>query len=199
MANNSSMTLARLHALLDAYGADPSHWPPQERDAACALLTQSAEARRGQEAAARLDAALDLASIPEPSPGLLERILAATPPREKVAPVMMPPRIDANSAKPDRTQPRLWAWQYARVALPLAAAAALVLWVLHRPEAEPEPNNVALAEIGVYHAPTDVLLDAPGLDALSTVPSFGCTASGLGCVDTEPLNQQSSLTSENYA
>ena len=41
MDHPSTMSLERLRALLDAYGANPDRWPPEERMAALALLEQS--------------------------------------------------------------------------------------------------------------------------------------------------------------
>src|SRR5207237_8400141 len=73
------MMAARLHAILDAYGADPAHWPAAERDAALALLARSPEARRQHDAAARLDAALDASPVDVPAPALAARVLRATP------------------------------------------------------------------------------------------------------------------------
>jgi len=68
--------LARLGAILDAYGADPRRWPPAERDGAEALLAISQEARALQAEAASLDTLLDLPAAPAPSPALRAAILA---------------------------------------------------------------------------------------------------------------------------
>ncbi|MEW6272886.1 MAG: hypothetical protein AB1689_26725, partial [Thermodesulfobacteriota bacterium] len=72
-----AIDLERLATLLDAYGGDPLRWPDGERDAALALIAGSAEARRMQEEARRLDAVLDALPAAAPSPGLAERIVAA--------------------------------------------------------------------------------------------------------------------------
>ncbi|MBI4516918.1 MAG: hypothetical protein HY699_14000 [Deltaproteobacteria bacterium] len=187
------MTATRLRELLAAYGADPERWPLEERDEALALLAQSEQARRWQEAGSQLDSLLDLVPAKMPSPELLERILAATPPTRT------PPRRTALSAfgAAVRARPRVWRYTGA-AALPLAAAAALVLWLQSAPTPAPERAPVAIAELGVYQAPTDALLTAPGLDALEDVPSFGCAGTGLGCLDLEPSDTQSAIDRETY-
>lgn len=70
------MNLARLAEILDAYGAEPKRWPLAEREKALALLRDSAEAKALAAAAARLDAALDLAEPVHVSAALMGRILA---------------------------------------------------------------------------------------------------------------------------
>ena len=203
MNDRSQMTLARLGELLDAYGANPEHWPPEEREAACALLAQSAHAQRRREASAQLDTILNLAPAHAASPALVERILAAAPPEtatvEQVNAAASPSaRRLASPPVGRRASRRFRAWRYVGAALPLAAAAALVLWLLRAPAPTPERTRVTIAELGTCDVPTDVLLTTPGLEALDSVPSFGCTGSGLGCVDPEPLNKQSALDWETY-
>lgn len=79
----NTITLARLRALLDSYGADPTRWPADERVAALVLLQADPQARALREEAARLDAALDGWVIAAPSAGLAARVLASAPaPRE---------------------------------------------------------------------------------------------------------------------
>ena len=207
MNDRSRMTLARLGELLDAYGANPERWPPAERETACALLAQSTEAQRRREASAQLDAILNLAPAHAASPALLERILAAAPQpasvetatAEQLNAAANPPALRLASPPVGRRASRHFrAWRYVGAALPLAAAAALVLWLLREPAPTPE-RSVTMAELGTYDVPTDVLLTTPGLEALDSVPSFGCTGSGLGCLDPEPLNKQSDLDGETYA
>jgi len=207
MNDRSRMTLARLGELLDAYGANPERWPPAERETACALLAQSTEAQRRREASAQLDAVLNLAPAHAASPALLERILAAAPQpasvetatAEQLNAAANPPALRLASPPVGRRASRHFrAWRYVGAALPLAAAAALVLWLLREPAPTPE-RSVTMAELGTYDVPTDVLLTTPGLEALDSVPSFGCTGSGLGCLDPEPLNKQSDLDGETYA
>lgn len=207
MNDRSQMTLARLGELLDTYGANPERWPPEEREAACALLAQSAQAQRRREASAQLDAILNLAPAHAASPALLKRILAAAPQpasaetatAEPLNAAASPSAVRITSSRTGRrVSRRLRAWRYVGAALPLAAAAALVLWLLRAPAPTPERTRVTMAELGTYDVPTDVLLAAPGLEALDNVPSFGCTSSGLGCLDSEPLNKQSTLDGETY-
>jgi hypothetical protein len=187
MNDRSQMPLAQFRALLDAYGADPNRWPPEERDAALTLLARSPEAQRWRDATAQLDTILDLASAPTASPGLTERILWTVRPQA-------PRRASFHASR--RTTPRWRVWSYVGTALPLAAAASLVVWLLTEPSRTPERTNVTIAEVGKYDVPTDVLLTAPEMDALDSVPSFGCTGSGLGCLDPELLNNQSILDLE---
>ena len=200
MDHRSQMSLERLRALLDAYGANPDRWPPEEREAGRALLAQSPEARRRRDASAQLDAILDLAPTPEASPTLIESIVAAVPQRggAEIATTGLHPRRLASSRTSRGATQRSRAWRYVGAALPLAAAAALVLWLLAGPSRNPERTNVTIAELGTYNAPTDVLLTAPGVDALDNVPSFGCTGSGLGCLDRAPLSNQSALDLKRY-
>ncbi len=72
-----SISIARLRALVDAYGAEPRRWPAADRSAAERLVAGSAEARAVVAAAARLDRLLDLAPPPAPTPDLVARVLAA--------------------------------------------------------------------------------------------------------------------------
>ena len=52
------MTVERLTELIAAYGADPARWPEAERDAALALIEESAIARGALAEARALDALL---------------------------------------------------------------------------------------------------------------------------------------------
>lgn len=194
MNDGAPVSLERLRELLDAYGADPERWPVHERDAALALLSQSPVAQRWRQDAARLDGVLDLASVDAISPDLVDRILAATRDGTRRA---MPSGTSSRPVSRVTKRPRVW--RYAGAALPLAAAAALVFWLQAEPARLPQPDAVAVAEIGVYVAPTDDLLADPELDALEGLPSFGCADSGLGCLDAEPSNDQSALNQERYA
>ena len=193
MNHPSTMSLERLRALLDAYGANPDRWPPEERMAALALLEQSPQAQRWHDASARIDALLDYAPGFEVSATLIDRILAAAP----------TPAPSANRTPPPyrHITRRVRTWRTLAAALPLAAAAVVVLWVLTKPSQTPERANVTLAEIEAFDVPTDALLDVPSVQALDRVPTFGCTGSGLGCVDTgEADNQsQSALDLESFA
>ena len=68
------MSLERLRAILDAYGAAPERWPAGERTAAVLLLDSSEEARRAHAEAMRLDIVLDHANAPPPPPELADRL-----------------------------------------------------------------------------------------------------------------------------
>jgi hypothetical protein len=80
------------------------------------------------------------------------------------------------------------------VAVPLAAAAAVTLWVVRGEEPVPRPTGADLVAIGEYTSPTDVLLEPYGIDVYATVPSVGCTDSVLGCPRVEasggPVSQR---------
>lgn len=71
------LTMARLMELIDAYGADPSRWPPAERSAATRLLEDPAYAARLAEARV-LDTALDRWTVKPPSAALRAAVLPAT-------------------------------------------------------------------------------------------------------------------------
>jgi hypothetical protein len=77
------MTLQRLRAMLDAYGAAPDHWPAAERSAAEALIAGSAEAARAVAEARALDMALDesTAQVPADALARLTPATAFPPPR----------------------------------------------------------------------------------------------------------------------
>ncbi len=70
----TEMTLERLRAILDAYGAAPDRWPPEERTAAVLLLDRSEDARPAHAEAMHLDIALDHANAPGPAPELVARL-----------------------------------------------------------------------------------------------------------------------------
>lgn len=154
------MTPARLETLLDAYGADAAHWPDAERADALALLARSPEAQRMLAEARRLDALLATANVPAPADGLGDAIVGAMPGvrRSRVVRIAL------------------------RAAAPLAAAAAIALWV-GRGTFEAPPADLsadAVAALGVWDVPTDGLLADTGLTAVETTPAFGCD-DPLGC------------------
>jgi len=160
--------LARLEHLLAAYGATPARWPTAERDAALRLLERSAAARALRDEAAELDRLLDAVPSDPPSAALARRVLAAAPTR-RVA--------------------RVWRRTLA-AAVPLAAAAAVALWLTTREPVPTAPTSLALGE---YTSPTDVLLEPYGPDVYATVPSIGCADSVLGCPDVptaEPYSER---------
>ncbi len=166
------MSLARLQTLLDAYGATPERWPSSERASALALLADSAEAQALQTAAAELDSALDLITTPQPSPELFARALAAAPGRR--------PR-----------HVRRW---LVVAAVPLAAAAAVALWLVPRREVKTvKATQYAIEYQGVYNTPTDLLLVPPGFDLSHTAPTVGCATDGLGCPELDVPSQRQSF------
>jgi hypothetical protein len=78
---SNPMTLQRFETILDAYGADSSGWPLQEREAAVALLKVSELARHLQKQVAQFDVVLTVASPPPASPKLKWIIMAKIIPR----------------------------------------------------------------------------------------------------------------------
>lgn len=59
------MKLSRLSAILEAYGAAPERWPPDEREAALALTKSSVPAARALAKARTLDAVLAEQAFPD--------------------------------------------------------------------------------------------------------------------------------------
>jgi hypothetical protein len=169
---DARMTPERLEALLEAYGAAAERWPEAERDAARQAIEASADARRLWQQAAHLDRLLDALRADAPSSALALRVLAAAP---------RPP------------VQRVWR-RVLVAAVPLSAAAAVILWLAtgHEP-VRPAP----VVPLGEYTSPTDVLLEPYGIDVSDTVPSIGCADSVLGCpaVDSaaKPYSQRQSL------
>ena len=139
------------------------------------------------EAALRLDAALDLLPAAEPSAGLEDRIVAAA-----LADRPLPARTTSSArttrvtpitaARAARRSDRRWRGGLLAGALPLAAAAALALWLYA--ERAPEPGRsddvavqeIALADLGVYETPGDELLEVSVLDDVyGSDPWNGCS------------------------
>jgi len=168
------MTIERLRTLLEAYGARAERWPEDERAPALAFLASSAEAEALRRAAARLDAALDLLPAPEASADLMARVMARAPNAQR------------RSAHP-------WRWSIA-AALPLAAAAAVVIWLwAERAVRRPAPTQIMISELGVYTMPSDVLLVPSWVDVSRSAPSLGCADDGLGCPEFDLPEEGQSL------
>ncbi len=78
------MALDRLKTLIDAYGADPEHWPADERADALLLLGASEEARTYARSGEALDALLDqlpLRPTVTVDPVAMAMLIARTPAR----------------------------------------------------------------------------------------------------------------------
>ena len=73
------MTIERLKALAEAYGADLRRWPASERPFAESLVATDPAARAALEEAAAMDVLLDASPPPTPPAALAARILAAAP------------------------------------------------------------------------------------------------------------------------
>ena len=166
-----TVTLDRLRALLDAYGAAPERWPEPERDAARRLCAESTAAAAMLRQAAELDRLLDAASIQPPSPAL-ERLVVSGAPR---------PRSSVRR-------------RVLVVTLPVAIAASIAIWLTGHDPAHRTDEPISLA-VGDYSSPTDVLLGAYGTDVSRTLPSIGCAESTLGCPELEPTTKTQSKRS----
>ena len=167
-----AMSPERLRELLDAYGAAPARWPEAEREAGRRLIEETAAARTLWEDAAALDHLLDAMPAAPPSAALLDRVLGTIPHRRVAR-----------------------AWRRALLAVvPLAAAAALVLWIAGDRQPARDAASALSVALGEYGSPTDVLLQAYGIDVSAAVPAIGCADSALGCPTVErgagPLSQQ---------
>lgn len=126
------MTVDRLRALLDAFGADADRWPADERAAALALIASSVDARALRDEAAQLDLLLDEDPVAAPSDLLVARVLASAP-------------------KPARRR-RAVGWL-----VPLAMAAGLA-WVWLGRGVMPMADPLPIAALGVYEVGSDELL-----------------------------------------
>ena len=73
------MTIERLKALAQAYGADLRRWPPSQRPIADSLIATDPAARAALAEAAALDALLAASPTPSPSAQLTARVLAGAP------------------------------------------------------------------------------------------------------------------------
>ena len=71
------MQLADFTHLIDAYGADPERWPPDQRAAALALAASDAGAETLLHEARGLDRLLDAAPIQAPSLALRTAVASA--------------------------------------------------------------------------------------------------------------------------
>jgi len=195
-------TLDRLRDVLDAYGAEPERWPTSEREGLAALIARSADARRLQADAARLDCVLDALPAAPPTPGLEDRILAAAVASPAASPAVAS-LADVRARRAVHARRRT-GWLAA--ALPLAAAAALAAWLVRAPDDAPDVQVVAvavtlpatevdalldesaLASLGDYETPGDQLLAASNLDDVyQSAPWDGCTSADLGCLEVDVL------------
>jgi len=170
------LSVERLEALLDAYGAREEQWPDDAREAAHALLERSAHARAARERAARLDRVLDAVPAEASTPDLAARILADFD------------RISAKTTTPPASAARPRIRRYLAAAAPLAAA-AVALWLVRTPDRSPDAGpqiaRVGIPDLGTYETPTDEWLDPLGVDLFGTLPGVGCSDNGLGCIDLE--------------
>lgn len=73
------MTLERLRAVIESYGTSPPRWPAAERQAAAALLAESAAARALVTDAAPLDELLDAVPAVTPTAAMRAAVLTMAP------------------------------------------------------------------------------------------------------------------------
>ncbi len=173
--------LADLVGILETFGSNPEKWPPATRAEMEAFVASSAEAQQAVAEAIELDRCLDALAEPAPATDLATRILADLPPRP------------AGRPRPMRRR--------AIFALPLAAAAALALW-LGRPDTAPSPPRIAdstasfviEAESFAWDMPSDVLLNVASMDPVNDVPEFDCFYDEQECFGSTE-NRESSLIS----
>ncbi len=185
----------RLAEILDAYGADPKRWPEAEREAAERLVETSPAARALRDEAALLDALLDRATEGEraPSADLIERALAGSPagsedraPRRRGSVERLAGARRASRARPARSRARR---RLAAFAAPLAAAAAVALWVateggpVGTSHVEAPAERYAIADLDDFSVPSDSLLASDGWDVIGRLPELGCSTGELGCPD----------------
>lgn len=179
-------SLATLEHVLDVYGSDRSRWPAELRAELATLIEDSAEARARLEEGEALDQLLARAPAPAPaSADLAAQIVAGLPVQGRVIPLPMRRLLSLGA--------------------PLAAAAALALWLLgpgapagtgphgtSAPRRLAETDHVAtdqallaLAESDAFswEVPGDAFLEVAHLDPLEDVPEWGCTTGELGCLD----------------
>jgi len=177
--SSEPVTLERFEELLDTHGATLGSWPEAAREPARRLLDGSAAARALWRETAGFDRMLRALPAEPASRAVAERVLAGIPRR------------------------RARAWRTALgVVVPLAAAAAVAVWIGVGREGSSTPNRQAAGApaavmIGEYSAPTDVLLDSYGVDVYANVPAIGCSDSILGCTDMEPTGGRTSERSSS--
>ena len=181
--------LTDLVGILETCGSNPENWPPATRADMEAYIASSAEARQALAEAVELDLYLDSLREPAPAPDLAEQILADLPARP------------ARRARTTRRRTIL--------ALPLAAAAALVLW-LGRPGTDPASDLASLTNPDAttslvievdsfdWEMPSDVLLHVASLDPVSEGLEFDCFYDEQGCFDSTERRESSLMpTSRN--
>jgi hypothetical protein len=155
----NAMTLDRFEQLLDAYGAAPARWPDAERSSAEELLARSVVARERWQAAADLDRLLDALRAAAPSAELATSVLAGAR------------RLPA---------PRRVVRFALGAAMPLAAAAALVLWITGTEQRHLiGTDKLTTIALGEYTSPTDALLRSYTVE--TATPVVGCDDSTLAC------------------
>lgn len=143
-----TMTPARAAAILEAYGAEPSRWPQDERASLAAFLKEHAALRDAAADAAAFDRVLGMLSDAEPSAGISARVLAdfdRLAMRRASNPVNAPQRFIAWLR--DIVWPGVPAWQPASalavaLAVGLAAGAFVPTDVYAQSSAEPELSQL---------------------------------------------------------
>lgn len=103
MTRSNGETLGRLASVLDIYGADPSRWPPEEREALLAASCASAEGARLLAEARALDQVMAHAPAGRARPALVRRIVAAAETEGRLGAAVVPlPTVTAAAARSPR-------------------------------------------------------------------------------------------------
>ena len=160
------VTIGRLNALLDAYGAAPECWPEEERAAAAALIETSPEARMLVEEAVTLDALLDKIPEPEVSAALMSRVRSMALPIVAVKSDGPFARL-ADLLRPQT--PRAWRGAVAMAAV-LGMVAGVGLSTLMLDRTDPIPRVVAtgspVTNVTAFIA-SDVATVSDGVEAVA--------------------------------
>ncbi len=91
---NREMQTERLKKALAVYGADPDHWPVDEKDALKALLHSNREAfETDLRVAVELDTFMDAAPLPPIPDGAMARALAIATENPKAEVIEFQPRV----------------------------------------------------------------------------------------------------------
>jgi hypothetical protein len=183
------VTISRLKALLDAYGATPECWPEEERAAAAALIETSAEARMLTAEAAALDSLLDKVPEPEVSAALTSRV------RSMILPVTdnRSGGLFAGLAEFLRPQtPRAWQGAVAMAGI-LGIIAGMGISPLVFDRTDPAPRIVATSE-PVTIVPVVATTDGVDTTSASLAPdltALSLTGDDVAGGDSDETEQQS--------
>ena len=121
--SSNAITRARAETLLSAYGANPMHWPADERDAMQAALLQWPELAELMAAEQALDTQLSASEVP--SAVSVERLLANIDKLPARQPLLLPALTNMTHRSNGGELGRRWQWWH----IAMAACAPLALGV----------------------------------------------------------------------